>query len=180
MAEKTHKVDVKIQWYDDTLVSMEFSQTAEYALRAAVWLGTQPRKPSTTKEAAQATGVPAGYLCKVLQLLGRAKLVSSKRGLHGGYMLARPADQISVLDVINAVDPIQHIRRCPFGLESHQRQLCGLHARLNDAIALIERVFAKSTIADLMVGTDFTDALVKRNGGHEVDSGMPRATQTPA
>ncbi|NUQ01687.1 MAG: Rrf2 family transcriptional regulator, partial [Armatimonadetes bacterium] len=92
------------------------SQTAEYALRAIVCLAAQPEGRLTTPQIAGATRVPAGYLSKVLQLLGRAGLVRSQRGLGGGFVLARPAELISVLDVVNAVDPIQRITGCPLEL----------------------------------------------------------------
>jgi Rrf2 family protein len=127
-----------------------FSQTTEYALRAAVWLASHPDEPQTTQQIAATTRVPAGYLSKVLQALGRARLVSSQRGLHGGFTLTRPADQISVLQVVNAVDPIHRIQTCPLGLQSHGSALCALHRRLDDAIAHIEDAFSGSTLADLL------------------------------
>ncbi len=126
------------------------SQTAEYALRAIVWLAAHGTEPQTTVQIAKATRVPAGYLSKVLQSLGRARLVSSQRGLYGGFTLARPAGEIHVLEVVNAVDPIQRIRTCPLGLKSHGKKLCALHQRLDDAIAHIENAFSESTIADLL------------------------------
>jgi Rrf2 family nitric oxide-sensitive transcriptional repressor len=127
-----------------------FSQTTEYALRAVVWLAAHHNKPQTTLEIAARTRVPAGYLSKVLQALGRAKLVSSQRGLYGGFTLARPPHRISVLEVMNAVDPIERIEACPLGLKSHGRELCALHKRLDAAIAHIEKAFSESTIAELL------------------------------
>ena len=127
-----------------------FSQTTEYALRAVVWLAAHPAQPQTTQQIAATTRVPAGYLSKVLQALGRANLVNSQRGLYGGFTLTRSADTISVLEVVNAVDPIQRIVTCPLGLKSHGRELCALHKRLDGAIAHIERAFSESTIADLL------------------------------
>src|SRR5262249_55520292 len=115
-----------------------FSQTAEYALRAVVCLGAQDPRPLTTQTIAEQTQVPAGYLSKVLQGLGRAGLVESQRGLRGGFVLARRLDEISVLDVINAADPLRRIRSCPLGLVAHGVRLCPLHRRIDDTIALVE------------------------------------------
>ncbi len=129
-----------------------FSQTTEYALRAVVWLASQHDSPQTTRQIAATTRVPAGYLSKVLQALGRADLVNSQRGLYGGFTLTRPPNRISVLEVVNAVDPIHRIEQCPLGLKSHTAGLCPLHRRLDDAIAHIEKAFATSTIADLLTG----------------------------
>ncbi len=127
-----------------------FSQTTEYALRAIVWLAAHGGEPQTTLQIAAATRVPAGYLSKVLQALGRARLVSSQRGLYGGFTLTRSAETIRVLEVVNAVDPIRRIETCPLGLKSHGKELCALHRRLDSAIAHIETAFAESTIADLL------------------------------
>jgi Rrf2 family protein len=126
------------------------SQTAEYALRAVVWLASRPDRALTTQEISRATKVPAGYLSKVLQGLARAGLVVSNPGRGGGFLLARDAEQICVLDVVNAVDGIQRIRKCPLNLRSHGRVLCPLHKRLDEALAMVEEAFAKSTIAELI------------------------------
>jgi Rrf2 family protein len=131
-----------------------FSQTTEYALRAIVWIASHPGMPLTTRRIAATTRVPAGYLSKVLQSLVRAKLVRSQRGLHGGFTLSKPPDRISVLEVVNAVDPIQRIATCPLGLKSHGTSLCALHRRLDEAIAHIERAFSLSTLADLVAESE--------------------------
>ena len=146
---------------------MLLSKTAEYALRASVCLGDSRELLRTTQEIAEATHVPAGYLYKVLQALCRADLVSSRRGLHGGYTLNRPAEQISLLEVINAVDPVQRIRRCPLGLGSHDRQLCSLHSRVDKALAIVERTFARTSVADL-----FNEGLRDRPTGNSSDPGI--------
>jgi len=127
-----------------------FSQTSEYALRAVVCLAENEETPKTTGHIANITKVPQGYLSKVLQQLSRAGLVYSQRGLHGGFILSRPSDQIFVLDVINAVDPFKHIQTCPLGIESHGVNLCPLHKKMEDAIQMIEANFASCSIAELL------------------------------
>ncbi|MCP4573969.1 MAG: Rrf2 family transcriptional regulator [bacterium] len=126
------------------------SQTAEYALRAVIWLGSHPDEHVGTKQISQAARVPAGYLSKVLQKLARAELVVSTPGRGGGFRLARAPEEISVLDVVNAVEPVQRIRTCPLELESHGMNLCPLHRRLDDAMAQVESAFAQSSIAELL------------------------------
>ncbi|MCG3181794.1 MAG: HTH-type transcriptional repressor NsrR [Phycisphaerae bacterium] len=126
------------------------SQTAEYALRAIVCLADHPDGFLTTSQVAKRTKVPAGYLSKVLQSLGRAGLVRSTRGIGGGFVLGRPATEISVLNTVNAVDPIKRIHSCPLGLDSHGAHLCALHRRLDDAAESVEQAFAESTIAELL------------------------------
>jgi Rrf2 family protein len=94
--------------------------------------------------------VPAGYLAKVLVSLSRGGIVRSQRGLHGGSVLARPAGDITVYDVVHAVDPIVRITTCPLGLENHGVNLCPLHRRLDQAIATVEEAFRASTISELV------------------------------
>jgi len=127
-----------------------FSQTTEYALRAAVWLAESEGSAQTTSQIARATQVPAGYLAKVLQALARGGIVLGARGLHGGFELTRPAADITILDIVNIVEPIKRIKTCPLRLNSHARKLCPLHKRLDDAVAAIEQSFGSTTLADLL------------------------------
>ncbi|TWT40765.1 RrF2 family transcriptional regulator [Botrimarina hoheduenensis] len=129
---------------------MSVSQTAEYALRAVVWLAQNPGEPQTTQQLADGTLVSSNYLPKVLQPLGRAEILTSQRGVNGGYTLARDPEELTVLEVINCVDPIQRIKRCPLRLNSHAGKLCPLHQMLDEAIGSIEQRFASETIAGLL------------------------------
>lgn len=126
------------------------SQTAEYALRVAVYLAAQDGSPVVTRQIAKATQIPEGYLAKVLQQLGRAQIVDSQRGLHGGFILARDPNELTVWDVIEVMDPIRRITTCPLKLKSHGVRLCPLHRRLDNAIKIVEDAFRQSTIADLL------------------------------
>jgi Rrf2 family protein len=126
------------------------SQTAEYALRAIVFLAMNAGAAYTTHQIAGATKVPAAYLSKVLQSLVKAGLIQSQRGLGGGFVLVKSADDITILEVLDAVDPIQRIRTCPLGIEAHGTTLCALHKRLDDATAVIEKAFHDTTIGDVL------------------------------
>src|SRR5688500_18425259 len=93
----------------DEKVAVMISQTAEYALRAIVFLARRPGGAHNVEEIAGATKSPADYLSKILRQLARAGFVRGQRGLNGGFSLARPAHEISVLDVVHAVDPSRRI-----------------------------------------------------------------------
>src|SRR5262245_56900464 len=80
------------------------SQAAEYSLRAVLCLASDSNRPLTTHQIAQRTGVPSSYLAKVLHSLGRAGLIVSQRGLHGGHSLKRPPDQVTLMDVVQAAE----------------------------------------------------------------------------
>lgn len=149
------------------------STTAEYALRAIVWLAAQKDTACTTDQISQATEVPAAYLSKVLQTLGKSGVVRSQRGVGGGFALAVPPEQLTVLQVVNMVDPLQRIRTCPLKLKSHGDTLCPLHARLDAAAALIEDALGTCTIADLFdvpgAETPLCAAIRREDSGGQVE-----------
>lgn len=126
------------------------SQTSEYALRAIVYLADHPSQAHTAEVIAGGTKVPVGYLAKVLQMLSRARLVTSQRGLRGGFALARDPRQLSVLEVITAIEPLERIRTCPLGINEHGSALCPLHRQMDDAIAAIQARFQALTIHALI------------------------------
>ncbi len=126
-----------------------FSQTVEYALRAIVYLAGQ-NSARTTQQIAVVTKVPAAYLAKVLQNLSRSDLVKSQRGLHGGFALARSSGEMTVWDVVQAVEPLKRLTNCPLELEAHKGRLCPLHKKMDDALAGIEAAFRSSTIAEIV------------------------------
>ena len=126
------------------------SQTIEYALRAMMHLARlEPGASDNSETIAAQTKVPQGYLSKVLRDLVVADLVASRRGPNGGFSLARPPETISMLDVVNAVDQIQRIRRCPLGNPAHVK-LCPLHQRIDRALDHIESEFKGTTLAEIL------------------------------
>jgi Rrf2 family protein len=125
------------------------SKTAEYALRVAVWLAQSPDDAASADHLADVTQVPRRYLHKVVQDLVRAGLVRSQSGPGGGYALARLPDKITILDVVNAVAPLERIKHCPLGLPSHTK-LCPLHRELDRVYAHAEEALQRVTLARLV------------------------------
>lgn len=126
------------------------SDACEYGLRAVVWMAQRPAEPQKVKEIAEATKSAPGYLVKVLQELTKAGILSARRGSQGGFTLQRDPQTLTVLEVINAIDPIERITRCPLGLAEHGTQLCLLHRRVDDALQMIEETFGDTTIAQIV------------------------------
>ncbi|MGN6368651.1 MAG: RrF2 family transcriptional regulator [Phycisphaerae bacterium] len=126
------------------------SKTNEYALRVMVHLAAQDGKPCGTRAIAAATQVPASYLSKILLQLVKAGFMNSQRGIGGGFVMARDPADISVFDVVSAIDPLPRIRECPLGLPEHHKQLCPLHKELDGAFELVERAFRRATLAGLV------------------------------
>ena len=67
--------------------------------------------------------------------------------------MCKPIESVTILDVVNTVDPIERIRHCPLGLKSHAA-LCPLHAELDKAYATTEAAFRRVTIKDLVASTN--------------------------
>jgi Rrf2 family transcriptional regulator, nitric oxide-sensitive transcriptional repressor len=127
-----------------------FSQKVEYALRAVVHLASAAPAARTTEQIAAVTKVPPAYLAKVLQGLTHAGVVRSQRGVGGGVALAKKPERLTILEVVNAVDPIKRIRECPLGLAAHGVRLCPLHKRVDAALAMVEDAFRKTTLAEVL------------------------------
>lgn len=125
------------------------SKTAEYALRAVACMAGNLGQPASADYLAERTKVPRRYLHRVLQDLAAANLVRSRSGPGGGYELNCDPSDVSILDVVNAVAPLERIRECPLGLKTHST-LCPLHAELDRAYAATEAAFARVTIQELL------------------------------
>jgi len=126
---------------------------ADYAVRAAIELAASGDGPVKAEAIADAQGIPVNFLENILLDLRRAGIVESRRGASGGYLLARPANEISLADVIRAVEgPLANVR----GLSPEALQYEGSAARLRDVwIALrasVRSVLEGVTLADVAHG----------------------------
>jgi len=114
------------------------------------WLAINPDGRVASGVLAEKTQVPHDYLAKVLQQLADAGLIHGRRGVHGGYQLARPPEQIRLLDVVRGVSALDRIRQCPLGLSNHGSKLCPLHRTLDTAIAAAMDALGEKTLADMV------------------------------
>jgi Rrf2 family nitric oxide-sensitive transcriptional repressor len=136
-----------------------FSQTVEYALRAMVQLASDAPAASTTKEIAARTKVPSAYLAKVLQSMRRADLIHSRRGVGGGVTLARPPKDVSLLDVIDAVEPLKRAR----GKSRPSTSL--LQRTLDAALGQVRETFANVSLADMLTRAPKSKSAARRRKG---------------
>ena len=132
---------------------MKVSAKADYAVRAAVELAASGEGPIKGDRLATAQQIPPNFLENILSDLRNAGLVASRRGADGGYWLARPADAISLADVIRAVDgPLAAVR----GQRSEQVSYEGSAASLRDVWvavrASLRNVLERVTLADVAAG----------------------------
>jgi len=145
------------------------SNTVEYALRAVVWLADHPGEYHSSAEIAEATKMPGSYLSKILKGLSQEKIVKGQRGVNGGFTLLRDPDGLTMLEVVNAVEPVQRILDCPLGLEVHGKNLCNLHRTLDDVMIKIEQAFGEHTIGWMLKAPN----KVKPLCGLTVDGNQP-------
>ncbi len=84
---------------------MQITRQADYAVRAMAYLAQLgPNGHESTGKIAQAKGIPSSFLAKIVSQLSVAGLLQTSRGAHGGVSLAKPAESISLLDVVEAID----------------------------------------------------------------------------
>ncbi|MBS0445657.1 MAG: Rrf2 family transcriptional regulator [Proteobacteria bacterium] len=139
------------------------SSSVEYALHCLLWLVDPASGQPSSRDLAELQGVSPSFLAKIFPKLEKAGIVSASPGLRGGYRLGRPAGQISVLDVVDAVEgkkPLfdcQEVRgRCAvFGERPPAwatSGVCGIHAVMLRAEQSMRKELAQSSLADLASG----------------------------
>jgi Rrf2 family protein len=129
------------------------SAKADYALRAAIELAAAGDGPVKGERIAQAQEIPLKFLENILVELRHAGIVRSQRGVEGGYWLARPAEEVSLAEVIRAVEgPIANVR----GLGPQEVEYAGPAGRLREVWiavrASLRSVLEETTLADLASG----------------------------
>jgi Rrf2 family protein len=129
------------------------SAKADYAIRAAVELAAADARPVKGERIAQAQHIPPNFLENILADLRNAGIVASRRGAEGGYWLASPADEVSIADVIRAVDgPLANVR----GIRSEQVEYDGTAVALRDVWvavrASLRDVLERVSLADVARG----------------------------
>lgn len=130
---------------------MRVSAKVDYALRAMVELAAHPDGLTTAEQLASAQRIPPKFLESILAQLRSGGLVASQRGAEGGYRLAKPADEISIADVIRELEgPIATVR----GMRPEELDYAGAAAPLREIWlelrAQMRGVLERTTLADLL------------------------------
>jgi Rrf2 family protein len=128
------------------------SQTARYALHVLGFLTGRSGEMLPGEEIAQATGIPANYLSKVLNQLRKAGIVESRKGWGGGFRIRPDAAARPIRDIVAAIDGIDSTRRddCLFGLPAcNAGSPCPLHPDWERIRSIFDRMLADTTVADL-------------------------------
>lgn len=132
---------------------MRVSAKADYAIRATVELAAAGDGPVKGDRLAQAQAIPPNFLENILVDLRNAGLVASKRGAEGGYWLARPAEEITLADVIRAVDgPLANVRGVRSELVAYRGSAESLREVWVAVRASLRGVLEGVTVADVARG----------------------------
>jgi len=109
---------------------MELTRKGEYAIRGIVYLASRPAdQVCLLSDIAAAVDVPQTFLAKIFQQFSKIGLVKSYRGTGGGFMLGRPADKITLLDVVEAVEGQIVPNRCVVdGVDCDRSSACNVHS----------------------------------------------------
>ena len=128
------------------------SGTAQYALRAVLHLAAHPDDaPIAAANIAAALDIPDNYLGKILYQLSRQGILHSLRGKHGGFSLAVPPEELSLLQVVEPFDQIGERRSCLLGQpECSDGEPCAAHHRWKEVAQEVEAFFRDTTAADLL------------------------------
>src|SRR3954449_13287977 len=132
---------------------MRVSAKADYAVRAAAELAASAEGPVKGEKLADAQDIPLQFLEHILLELKHAGIVRARRGAKGGYWLARPAEEVTIADVVRAVEgPIAHVQSTPpesieYRGNSEHLQEVWIAVRAN-----LRAVLEETTLADLVSG----------------------------
>lgn len=139
-----------------------YSAGVEYGIHCLLLLMDErgDSREASVRDLAELQGVPLEYLAKVFTKLAKAKLVVATEGVRGGFKLGKPADEITLLDIVNAIDghklifDCREIRgRCAVfegtAPQWAQEGMCGIHAAMMTAQKRMEEALAQQTILDL-------------------------------
>ncbi|MCL5265666.1 MAG: Rrf2 family transcriptional regulator [Chloroflexi bacterium] len=141
---------------------MQISRRGDYSVRAMIDIASRPEgEMALTHEVAQRQGIPRSFLVKIIGQLAKAGLLRAFRGATGGVYLARPADQISLRQIIEAVEGPIHLNRCLIRPgECNLDTTCPVHAVWEEAQNHFLQLFDSKTLADLLEDSTILDGSI--------------------
>lgn len=132
-------------------MSIIFSRQCEYALQAVLYLASKPSEAVTSiTELASKAAVPSPFLAKILQHLTHQKLLVSSKGRAGGFKLAKPAREITLFQIVEAIDGSDFLQACVLGFPScSDRNSCALHLKWSKLREGIFEMLKSRNIAEM-------------------------------
>lgn len=129
---------------------MQITRETDYAVRCVLFLSKRPDDVFMTEEIAAEMDVPRSFLAKILQKLSKADIVKSFRGVRGGFSLARRPANISLLDVIKAIEGGVELNRCAVDFSACDRSVdCTVHPVWVELSKRVEQYLGRTNFRDL-------------------------------
>ncbi len=130
---------------------MIYSQSSKYAVMALIELAVrQNNQPIQIKEISGATGIPHHFLAKLVQILVKDGILNSTKGRGGGIRFVLPPSQITIAEVVKAIDGQQTFQNCIFGLQNCDgTRDCPVHSMWSPIRNQIFNFLENTSIADL-------------------------------
>ena len=130
---------------------MIYSTSTKYAVVALIKLSVrQNDRPVQIKEISESTGIPYHFLAKLIQTLVKAGILSSTKGRGGGLKFVRSPEEITIAEVVKAIDGQQAFQSCIFGLQSCDgTKNCPMHSVWGPIRDQIINFLENTTVADL-------------------------------
>jgi len=130
------------------------SRSASYAIRALTWIAaTSPEGWVLNREIAEALELPPQFLTKILRTLAEQRLLLSQRGKTGGFSLARPAERISLIEIVDPFDHLTLPRQCILGqVLCRDERPCPLHEEWKQMSERLVENLRSMTLADMAAG----------------------------
>lgn len=138
-------------WTQEVQNPMQVTRATDYAVRIMVELASlPPGDKAQLNELIESTGVRGSFLSKVVQRLVHAGMVSSHRGTRGGFSMRVSGEEVTLLDVIEAIEGPTQMNLClASGLTCERKSWCGVHPVWKKAQSAFVRELASVTIAHL-------------------------------
>ncbi|MBN1447464.1 MAG: Rrf2 family transcriptional regulator [Bacteroidetes bacterium] len=128
-----------------------FSRACEYGIQATLYIATQPDRRVGIKEIASELNIPVHFLAKILQSLGEKNVLTSYKGVHGGYTLQRSPDAIRLIDVVEAIDGLDFFENCVLGFPGcGSGKPCPVHDRWGQVRDTIRDMLSRDSLSDLL------------------------------
>jgi Rrf2 family transcriptional regulator, iron-sulfur cluster assembly transcription factor len=135
---------------------MIYSRSAEYAIRAFVFLAEVPQgKYAMVKQIAEESDIPSHFLAKILQQLARQGFLKSSKGPTGGFALRHSPNEITLLQLVESIDGLADYQRCIGGMtECNDEMRCGMHDSWKALRSRMMEYLEGTTVEDLSKALD--------------------------
>ena len=129
---------------------MKFSKTTEYSLRILSYMANGSSNLYNASELNEKLSIPLRYMRKQLTQLVKKGLLKSIQGKHGGYMIAKSSNEITLWDIVTATEDLQQTHECIFGFEDCVfGKSCSLHSKWNKVQDVYEAMLKSTTLEEL-------------------------------